>query len=65
MSLHVLDQILDVRREGRIRIDLVADLRRCDAKAHGQAKDVDQLLAGMADKVRTENLVGCLVDDDL
>jgi hypothetical protein len=55
----------DVGRKRRIGVDVLPDLPGRDAKAHREPEDVDELMAGMADKMRAEDAVARLVDDDL
>ena len=43
----VSQHVLDVGRERRIGINILADLRRRDAEAHRKPEDIDRLLAGM------------------
>src|SRR5260221_11959100 len=59
------EHVLDVGGEGRIGVDLLLQLARGDAELDGEAKDVDQLLALMADEMRAEDKVRCAIDDDL
>src|SRR5258708_11233534 len=61
----VPDHVLDVGGKRRVGVDIVPYLARSDAKAHGEAEDVDQFLAGMADEMCAEDAVGGAVDDDL
>src|SRR3954467_13649072 len=65
MRLAVAEHVLDVGGERRIGVNIFPDLARGDAKAHLQSEDIHQLLAGMPDKMGTENAVGRLIDDHL
>ena len=58
------EHVLDVGGKRRIGVDVVADLRGREAKAHREAEQVDQFLAGMPDEMRAEDAVGGLIDDD-
>ena len=58
------EHVLDVGGKRRIGVDIVPDLARREAKAHREAKEVDQLLAGVPDEMRAEDEVGGLIDND-
>src|SRR6266852_7829399 len=64
-TLCVSEHVLDVGGKRRIGVDIVPDLASRQAKTHGEAKEVDQLLAGMSDEMRAEDTVGGLIDNDL
>src|SRR3569833_3163959 len=59
------EEILDVGREGRIAVDLVAERGSRDAVPDRQREDVDELFARMPDDMDAEDAVRRLVHDDL
>src|SRR5216684_5852588 len=62
--LCVSEHVLDVGGKRRIGVDIVPNLARREAKAHREAKEINQLLASMSDEMRAEDAVGGLIDND-
>src|SRR5712671_3015676 len=62
--LCVSEHVLDVGGKRRIGVDILPDLAGGEAKAHREAKEINQLLASMSDEMRAEDAVGGLIDND-
>ena len=59
------EHVLDVGGKCRVGVDMILQLARCNAELDGEAKDVDQFLSVVADKMRADDAVGRAINDDL
>ena len=59
------EHVLDVGGKCRGGVDMILQLARSNAELDGEAKDVDQFLSVVADKMRANDAVGRAINDEL